>query len=53
MIMAVKYQICLSPKPKDIVLVTLNHLDAIKGYASESQPTMELLHDAYKRVERV
>jgi len=52
MIMAVKYQICLSPKPKDILHVTLNHLDAIKGYCSDSQSTLELLNGTNKRIER-
>ncbi|MXQ99970.1 hypothetical protein E5288_WYG021289 [Bos mutus] len=43
--MAFKYQVLLCPRPKDVLLVTLNHLDAIKGLIQDS-PT--ILHQVDK-----
>lgn len=34
MVMAVKYQLTMSHDPRDLVFVTLNHLDAIMDYAT-------------------
>ncbi|XP_055442349.1 protein OSCP1 [Bubalus kerabau] len=45
MTMAFKYQVLLCPRPKDVLLVTLNHLDAIKGLIQDS-PT--ILHQVDK-----
>ncbi|MXQ80458.1 hypothetical protein E5288_WYG006145 [Bos mutus] len=45
MTMAFKYQVFLCPRPKDVLLVTLNHLDAIKGLIQDS-PT--ILHQVDK-----
>ncbi|XP_070619782.1 protein OSCP1 [Erythrolamprus reginae] len=36
MTMAFKYQLLLCPRPKDLLLITFNHLDAIKDFVYES-----------------
>ncbi|XP_039183472.1 protein OSCP1 isoform X3 [Crotalus tigris] len=36
MTMAFKYQVLLCPRPKDLLLITFNHLDAIKDFVYES-----------------
>ncbi len=33
MVMAVKQQVLMSVNPHDLVMITLNHLDAIRDYA--------------------
>lgn len=38
MTMAVKYQISLCLRPKDVLLVTLNHMDAIRSFVSDNPP---------------
>ena len=53
MIMAVKYQVCLCSKPKEVYLVTLNHLDAIRDYTIDNPIAQELIEATYKRVEKV
>ncbi|XP_041463067.1 protein OSCP1-like [Lytechinus variegatus] len=40
MTMAVKYQISLCLRPKDILLVTLNHMDAIRSFVCDN-PTLK------------
>lgn len=53
MIMAVKYQICLCTKPREILLITLNHYDIIKSYARDSQTCQILLEHCYKRLAKM
>ncbi|XP_068238459.1 protein OSCP1-like [Palaemon carinicauda] len=36
MLMGLKYQVLMCPQPLDLLLVTLNHLDALKSYASST-----------------
>ena len=47
MVMAVKQQILLSRNPKDLVFVTLNHLDAIHDYVRNPQAkaNLEMTHE--------
>ena len=47
MVMAVKQQILLSSDPKDLVMVTLNHLDAIHDYVRNpaAKANLEMTHD--------
>jgi hypothetical protein len=37
MVMAVKYQVMMSRDPYDLVMITLNHLDAMMDYAKSEQ----------------
>lgn len=34
MVMALKHQVLMCPQPADLLLVTLNHLDALRAYAT-------------------
>ena len=47
MVMAVKQQILLSRDPKDLVMVTLNHLDAIHDYIRDpsAKANLEMTYD--------
>lgn len=50
MTMAVKYQTLLVAKPREILLVTLNHLDSILEFVSESDYCVDLIEKCYKRL---
>ncbi|KAH9489142.1 Protein oscp1 [Bulinus truncatus] len=47
MTMAVKYQISLALRPKDILLITLNHMDAIRSHVEDSSSTKTQVEYAY------
>ena len=53
MTMAVKYQICLCSKPREVLLVTLNHFDTIRSYVSDFSNGQILMEQAYKRLNKV
>ncbi len=54
MTMAVKYQVTFCSKPKDLLLVTYNHLDSMAKFVSDSAVnTKALLENAYKTVDTV
>lgn len=40
MTMAFKYQVSLCLRPKEIILITLNHMDAIRAFV-EGQPNIK------------
>ncbi|KAM5320464.1 protein OSCP1 isoform 2-T2 [Glossophaga mutica] len=44
MTMALKYQVLLCPRPKDVLLVTFNHLDAIKGFIRDNPALVHLVY---------
>ncbi len=50
MTMAVKYQVSLVTRPKEIILVTLNHLDSALPFVSDSPTCVNLIELAYKRL---
>ncbi|XP_064629355.1 protein OSCP1-like [Lineus longissimus] len=50
MTMAFKYQVSLSLQPKDILLVTLNHMDAIHSFVEDNPPTKQLVDNVYRLV---
>jgi len=52
MTMAVKYQMSLISKPRELILVTLNHLDSIVPFIADSSLCMSLIEKCYKRVEQ-
>lgn len=53
MTMAFKYQVSTCLQPHDILLVTLNHLDAIRQYVTESQTAAALVQNVYQLVLKV
>ncbi|CAB3980570.1 Hypothetical predicted protein [Paramuricea clavata] len=48
MTMALKYQVLLSMSPRDILLITLNHMDAVRKFVEGNDNVMELVHNVYK-----
>ena len=50
MTMAVKYQISLITRPKELILVTLNHLDSAIPFISDSPTCLNLIELCYKRL---
>ncbi|NWT76173.1 OSCP1 protein, partial [Prunella himalayana] len=50
MTMAFKYQVLLCPRPRDILLVTFNHLDAIKDFISDSPGILNQVDETFRRL---
>nr|KAF6383105.1 organic solute carrier partner 1 [Pipistrellus kuhlii] len=50
MTMALKYQVLLCPRPKDVLLVTYNHLDAIKGLIHDNPPLLHLVDETFRQL---
>uniref|UniRef100_A0A8C3W7Q6 Organic solute carrier partner 1 n=1 Tax=Catagonus wagneri TaxID=51154 RepID=A0A8C3W7Q6_9CETA len=50
MTMAFKYQVLLCPRPKDVLLVTFNHLDAIKGFIQDSPAILHQVDETVRRL---
>ncbi|XP_045046775.2 protein OSCP1 isoform X3 [Desmodus rotundus] len=50
MTMALKYQVLLCPRPKDVLLVTFNHLDAIKGFIRDNPALVHLVDETSRQL---
>uniref|UniRef100_A0A8B9CYB3 Organic solute carrier partner 1 n=1 Tax=Anser brachyrhynchus TaxID=132585 RepID=A0A8B9CYB3_9AVES len=50
MTMAFKYQVLLCPRPKDILLVTFNHLDAIKDFIRDSPGILNQVDETFRQL---
>lgn len=50
MTMAFKYQVLLCPRPKDILLVTFNHMDAIKDFVRDTPSILSQVDETYKQL---
>ncbi|KAK2498408.1 hypothetical protein MC885_002955 [Smutsia gigantea] len=50
MTMAFKYQVLLCPRPKDVLLVTFNHLDAIKGFIRDSPTILHQVDETFRQL---
>ncbi|XP_006886515.1 PREDICTED: protein OSCP1 isoform X1 [Elephantulus edwardii] len=48
MTMAFKYQVLLCPRPKDVLLVTFNHLDAIKEFIQDSPTILNQVDETFR-----
>ncbi|XP_042534813.1 protein OSCP1 isoform X3 [Dipodomys spectabilis] len=53
MTMAFKYQVLLCPRPKDVLLVTFNHLDAIKGFIQDSPTILHQVDETLRQLTEV
>lgn len=53
MTMAVKYQISLCLRPDEILLITLNHLDAMRKFVKDEPKSSEQLNMLYTYVNKV
>ena len=51
--MGFKYQLVVCPRPEDIILITLNHLDTIKQFVSESERCCDMIQAACRRINEV
>ncbi|XP_012294850.1 protein OSCP1 isoform X2 [Aotus nancymaae] len=50
MTMAFKYQVLLCPRPKDVLLVTFNHLDTIKGFIRDSPTILQQVDETFRQL---
>lgn len=50
MTMAFKYQVSLALRPKDILLITLNHMDSIRSYVEDNSTVYSLVEYGYKTI---
>ncbi|KAM6045198.1 protein OSCP1 isoform 2-T2 [Chlamydotis macqueenii] len=50
MTMAFKYQVLLCPRPKDILLITFNHLDAIKDFIHDSPSILNQVDETFRQL---
>lgn len=50
MTMAFKYQVLLCPRPKDVLLVTFNHLDSIKGLIRDSPTILHQVDETFRQL---
>ncbi|KAG8588380.1 hypothetical protein GDO81_005963 [Engystomops pustulosus] len=50
MTMAFKYQVLLCPRPKDILLVTFNHMDAIKDFIRDSPSILNQVDETFRQL---
>lgn len=53
MTMAVKYQISLISSPKELIVITLNHLDSIVPFVQDSSVCVQLIEQCYKKLFKV
>ena len=53
MTMAVKYQLTMVKRPAEILLVTLNHFDAVYEFVRDNASCRGLMEDFYKRFQQV
>lgn len=51
--MSFKYQLLACPRPEDIILVTLNHLDSLKNLVAESHTCCDMIHIACRKLNEV
>ncbi|XP_036602791.1 protein OSCP1 [Trichosurus vulpecula] len=50
MTMAFKYQVLLCPRPKDVLLVTFNHLDTIKDFIRDSPTIVNQVDETFRQI---
>lgn len=48
MTMALKYQVLLSMSPRDVLLITLNHMDTVRKFVEGNDHVMEQVDNVYK-----
>lgn len=50
MTMAFKYQVLLCPRPKDILLVSFNHMDAIRDFVKDAPAILNQVDETYQQL---
>ncbi|XP_077454698.1 protein OSCP1 isoform X2 [Stigmatopora argus] len=50
MTMAFKYQVLLCPRPRDLLLVSFNHMDAIREFVKDAPSILDQVDNTYKQL---
>lgn len=50
MTMAFKYQVLLCPRPKDILLISFNHMDAIRDFVKDTPGILNQVDETYQQL---
>lgn len=50
MTMAFKYQVLLCPRPKDILLISFNHMDAIRDFVKDAPGILKQVDETYQQL---
>lgn len=50
MTMAFKYQVLLCPRPKDILLISFNHMDAIRDFVKDASSILNQVDETYQEL---
>lgn len=53
MIMAFKYQVFLCPRPKDLLLICYNHIDAVRELAKDTPAVVNYVDETHRRIVEV
>ncbi|XP_020497972.2 protein OSCP1a [Labrus bergylta] len=53
MIMAVKYQVFLCPRPRDLLLISYNHIDTIRELVKETPVALNQVEEAHRKIVEV
>ncbi|KAJ0003625.1 hypothetical protein NQD34_008723 [Periophthalmus magnuspinnatus] len=49
-VMTLKYQVILCPRPRDLLLISYNHLDSTKRLVQDTPGVLNQVHEAHRRV---
>ncbi|XP_070840959.1 protein OSCP1a isoform X2 [Chaetodon trifascialis] len=50
MIMAFKYQVFLCPRPKDLLLISYNHIDAIREFVKDTPVVVNQVDETHRKI---
>uniref|UniRef100_A0A8C5G243 Protein OSCP1-like n=1 Tax=Gouania willdenowi TaxID=441366 RepID=A0A8C5G243_GOUWI len=50
MVMAFKYQVLLCPRPKDMLLITYNHMDAIREFVQDTPVIVNQVDETHRKI---
>ncbi|XP_056876883.1 protein OSCP1a isoform X1 [Takifugu flavidus] len=53
MVMAFKYQVFLCPRPKDLLLISYNHIDAVRELAKDTPAVVNHVDETHRRIMEV
>ncbi|XP_016896388.1 protein OSCP1a [Cynoglossus semilaevis] len=53
MIMAFKYQVFLCPRPKDLLLITYNHIDTIREFIKDTPAVVNQVDETHRKIMEV
>lgn len=53
MIMAFKYQVLLCPRPRDLLLVSYNHIDAVRELIRDTPVVLNQVDETHRKIMEV